>query len=96
MKAFRQIIGVSDQRVEEDELDTEINSSRNAGLLRGVKRRCLKSGWEEKDVDTGAGAQGRSFLETKWESEVRRKRECLASTSSENGFVWSSADLHCR
>lgn len=86
MKAFQQIVGVSDQKVEEDELDTEINSSRNPGLLRGVKRRFLNSGWEEKDVDTGAGARGRSFLETKWESEVRRKRECLAFTSSEDGY----------
>lgn len=81
------MIGVSDQSVEENELDTEINSLRNTGLFRGVKRRCLNSEWEEKDVDTGAGARGRSFLETKWESEVRRKREYLASTSSEDGFV---------
>lgn len=87
MKAFQQLINVSDQRVEENELDTEINSSRTTGLLRGVKRRCLNSGWEEKDVDTGPGARERSFLETKWESEVRRKREYLASTSSEDGFV---------
>lgn len=63
----------ADRPLEETELDTEINESRSAGLLRGVKRRCL--GVEA--IENG-GERGRSFLETKWESEIgRRRREFL-------------------
>lgn len=76
MKALQQMIGTASKRVEEDDLDTEINSSRNSSLLRGLKRRCLDAGPEE-DVDSGASGRGRSFLETKWESQIQRRRECF-------------------
>lgn len=73
MKALQQMIAADE---EENELDMEINVSRNAGLLRGVKRRCL-----EIPVDDNKGdghddsiVRGRSFLETKWESEMGRRR----------------------
>lgn len=62
------MMAAADKQVE-DELDTEINASRSVGLLRGVKRRCLKAGMED-----GSGDRGRSFLETKWESEMGRRR----------------------
>lgn len=69
MKAFQQMMAAADKQVEEDELDTEINASRSIGLLRGVKRQCLRAGTED-----GGGDRGRSFLETKWESEMGRRR----------------------
>ena len=70
MKSLQQII--ADRALEETELDTEINASRGAGLLRGVKRRCL-------DIEIGEKEErGRSFLETRWEGEVRRRRELLS------------------
>lgn len=68
MKSLQQMIG-ADRPLEETVLDTEINVSRGAGVLRGVKRRCL-------GVDAGEmEGRGRSFLETKWEGEVRRRRK---------------------
>lgn len=70
------MVDAASKRVEEDDLNTEINSSRNSSLLRGLKRRCLDAGWEE-DVDSGAAGRKRSFLETKWESEIQRRRECF-------------------
>lgn len=70
MKSLQQMIG-ADRPLEETELDTVINASRGAGLLRGVKRRCL-------GVEVGGKEErGRSFLETKWEGEVRRRRELI-------------------
>lgn len=74
MKALQQMIAADD---EENELDMEINASRNAGLLRGVKRRCLETGTVDNNKGDGHDdsiVRGRSFLETKWESEMGRRR----------------------
>lgn len=75
MKALQQMVDAASKRIEEDDLNTEINSSRNSSLLRGLKRRCLDTGREE-DAESGVGGR-RSFLETKWESEIQRRRECF-------------------
>ena len=75
MKGLQQMVDAASKRVEEDVLDTEINSSRNSSLLRGLKRRCLDSGRGD-DVGSDVNDRGRSFLETKWESEIQRRREC--------------------
>lgn len=80
------MVDAASKRVEEDYLNTEINSSRNSSLLRGLKRRCLDAGWEE-DVDSGAAGRKRSFLETKWESEIQRRRECFFLALS-SGYVY--------
>ena len=91
------MVGVTDKQVEEDVLDTEINNSRNVGLLRGVKRRCLDAGWEGGAIDTGIGARERSFLETKWESEVRRRREYFGFFFHQMMILFGSGvDLKCR
>lgn len=77
---------IADRALEETELDTEINTSRGAGLLRGVKRRCL-------GVEIGETEErGRSFLETKWEGEVRRRRESLFLFLLFFFFFW---DVQC-
>lgn len=71
MKSLQQMPG-ADRPLEETLLDTEINVSRGASVLRGVKRRCL-------GVDAGEmEGRGRSFLETKWEGEVRRRRQLIS------------------
>lgn len=75
MKALQQMIAADEE--EENELDMEINASRNAGLLRGVKRRCLETGTinnNKGDGEDDSIVRGRSFLETKWESEMGRRR----------------------
>lgn len=54
-----------------DELGTEINYERNMDYLRGVKRLCFSL------ADDVAPERGHSFLETKWELEVTKKRREL-------------------
>ncbi|RAH62170.1 C-14 sterol reductase [Aspergillus piperis CBS 112811] len=65
MKALQQLIAAERHTVDDD-LHLEINTSRNPGLRRGVKRRCfaLEADALEDSV------RGRSFLETQWESEI--------------------------
>jgi len=71
MKSLQQVVD-ADRPLEETDLDMEINASRGAGVLRGVKRRCL-------GLDVGEmEGRGRSFLETKWEGDVRRRRESIS------------------
>ncbi|GAA83605.1 hypothetical protein ASPFODRAFT_55985 [Aspergillus luchuensis CBS 106.47] len=73
MKALQQLIAAERHTVDDD-LHLEINTSRNPGLRRGVKRRCfaLEADALEDSV------RGRSFLETQWESEVNgRRREFI-------------------
>lgn len=66
---------------ENDALQTAINTSKDAAYVRGVKRLCVGSGELEDRVE--AQQPGRSFLETKWESEASRKRrECLCAEST--------------
>lgn len=50
--------------------ETAINAPRDASYTRGVKRQRMGPG-DSEDVDV---VPGRSFLETKWESEAMRKR----------------------
>ncbi|KAF9887758.1 hypothetical protein FE257_009564 [Aspergillus nanangensis] len=78
MKALQQMI-VEDQKVAVDDLYVEINTSRNTDLLRGVKRQCFTLGEAQSDNTTidEDTPRGRSFLETKWESEVTGRRRKL-------------------
>ncbi|KAJ0424397.1 hypothetical protein BJY00DRAFT_276588 [Aspergillus carlsbadensis] len=87
MKALQQLINPDTSGLKESELLFEINTQRNNEGLRGVKRQCLaaqKSSSEleegEEGTDTSA-VRGRSFLETKWESEVSRKRRKLPAVA---------------
>lgn len=59
-------------RLENDAFQTAINASKDAAYVRGVKRLCVGSGEPEGRIQVQDS--GRSFLETKWESEVARKR----------------------
>ncbi|KAL2819410.1 hypothetical protein BJX63DRAFT_8787 [Aspergillus granulosus] len=75
MKALQQLINPSTSGLKESELLLEINTRRNNEGFRGVKRQCLSV---QRTTETGAeenAARGRSFLETKWESEVRKRRK---------------------
>ncbi|GLA14736.1 hypothetical protein AnigIFM62618_001175 [Aspergillus niger] len=72
MKALQQLIAAERHTVDDD-LHLEINTSRNPGLRRGVKRRCFAL--EADDLEDGV--RGRSFLETQWESEVNGRRRKL-------------------
>ncbi|GAB1192213.1 hypothetical protein APSETT444_001401 [Aspergillus pseudonomiae] len=72
MKALQRLISAQSAPDDHDDLYTEINTSRNEDYMRGVKRRCLVHDSEEQ-VETKA-SRGRSFLETKWESEASGKR----------------------
>ncbi|KKK23311.1 hypothetical protein AOCH_005263 [Aspergillus ochraceoroseus] len=86
MKALQQLIGTESGSLQENELFLEINTRRNTDFSRGVKRQCLgvqrdsddgcKNETEHCDVEPAA-MRGRSFLETKWESEVSRKQRKL-------------------
>lgn len=72
MKALQRLISAQSGPDDHDDLCTEINTARNEDYMRGVKRRCLVHNPEEQ-VETKA-SRGRSFLETKWESEASGKR----------------------
>lgn len=58
--------------------ETAINASRDASYTRGVKRQRMGPGDSE---DADVVVPGRSFLETKWESEAMRKRREFNSFS---------------
>lgn len=72
MKALQRLISAQSGPNDHDDLYTEINTSRNEEYMRGVKRRCLVHNSEEQGEATTS--RGRSFLETKWESEASGKR----------------------
>ncbi|PWY80576.1 hypothetical protein BO70DRAFT_353140 [Aspergillus heteromorphus CBS 117.55] len=72
MKGLQQLVGAERHTIDE-ELQLEINVTRNPGLLRGTKRRCFAL--ETDGVD--GGVRGRSFLETQWESETYGRRRKL-------------------
>ncbi|PYH99069.1 hypothetical protein BO71DRAFT_394648 [Aspergillus ellipticus CBS 707.79] len=72
MKALQQLVGPERHTIDE-ELQLEINTARNPGLLRGTKRRCFAL---ETDESEGS-VRGRSFLETQWESEFHGRRRKL-------------------
>ncbi|KAJ5949468.1 hypothetical protein N7454_001052 [Penicillium verhagenii] len=61
----------SSTMLEQDAFQTAINASRNAGYTRGVKRRCVGADEPEMREDCQTQSSGRSFLETKWESNTK-------------------------
>ncbi|RDW65933.1 uncharacterized protein DSM5745_09672 [Aspergillus mulundensis] len=83
MKALQQLITPDATGLKESELLHEINARANADYCRGVKRQCrvFQRSSDEDDSETPSG-RGRSFLETKWESEVSRKRRKLPATTN--------------
>ncbi|KAL5049013.1 hypothetical protein BDW71DRAFT_177006 [Aspergillus fruticulosus] len=94
MKALQQLIAPDASRLKESELLLEINTRENADYCRGVKRQCLivQKSPGERDNATPPG-RGRSFLETKWESEVSRKRRKLPVTINSMDEHIISGDL---
>lgn len=60
--------------MDNDALQTAINASKDTAYVRGVKRLRVGSDEEENRADVGSQQPGRSFLETRWESEASRKR----------------------
>ncbi|KAB8232316.1 uncharacterized protein BDW43DRAFT_280018 [Aspergillus alliaceus] len=72
MKALQQLIASQGGLDDRDNLYTEINTSRNEDYIRGVKRQCL--GHDSEDELEVKASRGRSFLETKWESEASGRR----------------------
>ncbi|PYI18610.1 hypothetical protein BO99DRAFT_423004 [Aspergillus violaceofuscus CBS 115571] len=79
MKALQQIT-VGERHAIDEELQLEINSTRNLGLVRGVKRRCFAL--DPDDLASG-NSRGRSFLETQWESDSKGRRRKLPLVYSE-------------
>ncbi|KAF7589684.1 hypothetical protein BBP40_003976 [Aspergillus hancockii] len=77
MKALQQLI--APQSDQDEDLYTEINASRNKDYLRGVKRRCLVH--DSEDQLQAITSRGRSFLETKWESEATGRRRKFPADS---------------
>ncbi|GIJ81892.1 hypothetical protein Asppvi_000395 [Aspergillus pseudoviridinutans] len=75
MKALQRLVAASHEDVDED-LFAEINLSRNLGFVRGVKRRCFGLEGPESQSDSTV-LRGRSFLETKWETEATGRRRKL-------------------
>ncbi|KAL4999740.1 hypothetical protein BDV10DRAFT_52027 [Aspergillus recurvatus] len=83
MKALQQLIAPDASSLKESELLLEINTRENADYCRGVKRQCLiAQKFSGKDDGATPSGRGRSFLETKWESEVSRKRRKLPATTN--------------
>ncbi|GFF25493.1 hypothetical protein IFM61606_02357 [Aspergillus udagawae] len=81
MKALQRLVAASHEDVDED-LFTEINLSRNLGFVRGVKRRCF--GLEDPESQSDSRVlRGRSFLETKWESEATGRRRKLPTNPAD-------------
>ncbi|KAL4888302.1 hypothetical protein BDV59DRAFT_188777 [Aspergillus ambiguus] len=90
MKQLQQSI-LAEQEAVDDGVTTEINTSRNFGFLRGVKRQCF--GLEDaQSVDgTDDTLRSRSFLETKWESQTMGRRRKLPAKYRE--FVADSEPM---
>ncbi|KAL5337956.1 hypothetical protein BJX70DRAFT_399224 [Aspergillus crustosus] len=86
MKALQQMIAPASGRLKESEFVLEINTRRDLNYSRGVKRQCLLGKTTSDDEDVGTiGGRGRSFLETKWESEISRKRRKLPAATNDTG-----------
>jgi hypothetical protein len=58
--------------IENDALQTAINTSKDSNYVRGTKR--MRVGSEEIQNRSEAPQAGRSFFETKWDSEAARKK----------------------
>ncbi|KAJ5168232.1 uncharacterized protein N7482_003826 [Penicillium canariense] len=67
----------SSTSLDHDALETAINASKDAAYARGVKRLCVGAGESASHAESEVPQPGRSFLETKWESEASRKRRKL-------------------
>ncbi|PKX92608.1 uncharacterized protein P174DRAFT_442465 [Aspergillus novofumigatus IBT 16806] len=80
MKALQRLVAASHEDVDED-LFAEINLSRNLGFVRGVKRRCF--GLKDESQPDSTVLRGRSFLETKWESEATGRRRKLPTNHAD-------------
>ncbi|KAL4742530.1 hypothetical protein BDV11DRAFT_180592 [Aspergillus similis] len=93
MKALHQLIAPSASSLKESELLLEINNRGNADYCRGVKRQCLPQKISGEDDGATPGVRGRSFLETKWESENSRKRRKLPTTINSMDDHMISDDL---
>ncbi|KAJ5814964.1 hypothetical protein N7474_006741 [Penicillium riverlandense] len=57
--------------------DNNTQRTTDASYPRGVKRLCIGPDGAGDDTDSAIEQRGRSFLETKWESDVTRKRRKL-------------------
>jgi hypothetical protein len=64
----------SSTAIDHDALQTAINASKDSAYVRGVKRLCVGPGESADNASAELPQPGRPFLETKWESEVSRKR----------------------
>lgn len=74
---------IATECVDEDLYFTEINASRNVPSMRSVKRRCLSL--EASDETT---SRGRSFLETKWESNITSGRRRKTHSSPVSSYIF--------
>lgn len=71
-KRFRSSFTSMKNLVAAEDHNTQITT--DASYPRGVKRLCIGPDGAGDDTDSAIEQRGRSFLETKWESEVMRKR----------------------
>ncbi|CEO60118.1 hypothetical protein PMG11_04758 [Penicillium brasilianum] len=67
----------SSTALDHDALQTAINTSKDSAYVRGVKRLCVGPGESAEIANVEVPQPGRPFLETKWESEMSRKRRKL-------------------
>lgn len=56
--------------------------------MRGVKRLCVGPGEPADKTSVELSQPGRPFLETKWESEVSRKRREYRAPDVFNVMLW--------
>jgi hypothetical protein len=62
--------------------DNNTQRTTDASYPRGVKRLCIGPDGAGDDTDSAIEQRGRSFLETKWESEgMRKRRTCFVYMS---------------
>jgi hypothetical protein len=64
----------SSTAIDDDALQTAINTSKDSSYVRGVKRLRVGPGESVDKANVELSQSGRPFLETRWESEVSRKR----------------------
>ncbi|PLB42457.1 uncharacterized protein BDW47DRAFT_121566 [Aspergillus candidus] len=81
LKMLEQMVAAED--AVDDEPQLEINGARNAEFLRGVKRRFLLLENSDQDRNSTEQTHGRSFLETKWESEATGRKHKLPASGSD-------------
>lgn len=72
-------------------INPSLNPSKDTTFARGVKRLRVGSDGADDRKDIGFQQSGRSFLETKWEGEMRKRRELWS-----NAGLWSSLTVGYR